>query len=63
MTTLQQQARALGEPTRHTIFRYVCDIHLGPAHGAADSIPGLVIDELIRNDPRQEPCLLHCHFE
>lgn len=41
----------------------VCDIHLGLAEGTADSIPGLVIDELIRNDPRQEPCLLHCHFE
>ena len=25
MTTLQQQARALGDPTRHSIFRYVAD--------------------------------------
>jgi predicted ArsR family transcriptional regulator len=25
MTTLQQQARALGDPTRHRIFRYVAD--------------------------------------
>lgn len=25
MTTLQQQARALGDPTRHAIFRYVVD--------------------------------------
>ena len=25
MTTLQQQARALGDPTRHGIFRYVAD--------------------------------------
>lgn len=25
MTTLQQQARALGDPTRHAIFRYVAD--------------------------------------
>lgn len=25
MTTLQQQARALGDPTRHDIFRYVVD--------------------------------------
>ena len=25
MTTLQEQARALGDPTRHGIFRYVAD--------------------------------------
>ena len=25
MTTLQQQARALGDPTRHRIFRYIAD--------------------------------------
>ena len=25
MTTLQQQARALGDPTRHKVFRYVAD--------------------------------------
>lgn len=25
MTTLQQQARALGDPTRHDVFRYVAD--------------------------------------
>jgi predicted ArsR family transcriptional regulator len=25
MTTLQQQARALGDPTRHNIFRYIAD--------------------------------------
>ncbi|MFN8038847.1 MAG: MarR family transcriptional regulator [Acidimicrobiales bacterium] len=25
MTTLQQQARALGDPTRHQVFRYVAD--------------------------------------
>jgi predicted ArsR family transcriptional regulator len=25
MTTLQQQARALGDPTRHSIFRYIAD--------------------------------------
>jgi len=31
MTTLQQQARALGDPTRHAIFRYVAD-----AGGAVD---------------------------
>jgi DNA-binding transcriptional ArsR family regulator len=25
MTTLQQQARALGDPTRHEVFRYLAD--------------------------------------
>jgi DNA-binding transcriptional ArsR family regulator len=25
MSTLQQQARALGDPTRHAIFRYIVD--------------------------------------
>ena len=25
MTTLQEQARALGDPTRHSIFRYIAD--------------------------------------
>lgn len=45
MTTLQQQARALGDPTRHRIFRYVADAdrpvdvpeltaHLGLNHNA-----------------------------
>ncbi|MGH9134217.1 MAG: helix-turn-helix transcriptional regulator [Ilumatobacteraceae bacterium] len=30
MNTLQQQARALGDPTRHAIFRFIAD-HDGPA--------------------------------
>ena len=25
MTTLQQEAKALGDPTRHSIFRYIAD--------------------------------------
>ena len=25
MTTLQEQARALGDPTRHGVFRYIAD--------------------------------------
>lgn len=35
MTTLQQQARALGDPTRHRIFQYV-----------ADSVDGVGVSEL-----------------
>ena len=45
MTTLQEQARALGDPTRHSIFQYVADAghpvgvaeltaHLGLNHNA-----------------------------
>jgi predicted ArsR family transcriptional regulator len=45
MTSLQQQARALGDPTRHGIFRYIADVaapvgvaeltdHLGLNHNA-----------------------------
>jgi len=45
MTTLQQQARALGDPTRHDVFRYIADAarpvdvaeltdHLGLHHNA-----------------------------
>ena len=133
-TTLQQQARALGDPTRHEIFRYVadapmpvdvgrragrrrrlgstdvfdpvaeladqmarqgfdptvrqrgddidvtlrtcpfattaladpdtvCGLHLGIAYGIADSVDGLVVDELIPKDPRRAHCRLHCHVE
>lgn len=38
----------------------VCQIHLGLAHGVADTIDGLTIDELIPTDPRQARCRLRC---
>jgi predicted ArsR family transcriptional regulator len=41
----------------------VCDLHLGIAHGIAASVPGLVIDDLVRRDPRQANCVLRCHIE
>ncbi len=31
----------------------VCDLHLGISQGLAESIGGLVVDDLIRNDPRE----------
>ena len=34
VTTLQQQARALGDPTRHGVFRYIADAD-GPVDIAA----------------------------
>ena len=41
----------------------VCGLHLGIAFGAADSLVGLVIDELIPRDPRRGQCRLRCHVE
>lgn len=41
----------------------VCGLHLGLAFGAADSLDGLVIDELVRRDPRRGTCRLRCHLE
>jgi predicted ArsR family transcriptional regulator len=41
----------------------VCGLHLGLAFGAADSLGGLVVDELIVRDPRRGTCRLRCHVE
>jgi predicted ArsR family transcriptional regulator len=41
----------------------VCGLHLGLAIGAADSVGGLEIDELIPHDPRHGACCLRCHVE
>lgn len=41
----------------------VCGLHLGLAHGAADSLGGLVIDELVVRDPRRGACRIRCHVE
>ena len=41
----------------------VCGLHLGLAYGLADSIGGIVVDELVREDPRQAHCVLRCHIE
>jgi hypothetical protein len=41
----------------------VCGLHLGLAVGTADSLDGLVVDELIRRDPRRGTCRLRCHVE
>jgi len=41
----------------------VCSLHLGLAYGLADSIGGIVVDDLVRSDPRQSPCVLRCHIE
>ena len=41
----------------------VCGLHLGLAYGAADSLGGLVVDELVVRDPRRGTCRLRCHVE
>lgn len=41
----------------------VCGLHLGLAVGAAESLGGLVVDELVRRDPRRGTCRLRLHVE
>lgn len=41
----------------------VCSLHLGMAYGIADSVGGLVIDELVPKDPRRAQCRLRGHLE
>lgn len=41
----------------------VCGLHRGLAIGAAESLDGLVIDELAEHDPRRGTCRLRCHVE
>ena len=42
----------------------VCSLHLGIAQGIADTTGGrIVIDELIRHDPRRANCRLRIHLE
>ncbi len=41
----------------------VCGLHLGLAYGIADSIGGIVVDDLVRRDPRQGNCVLRFHVE
>lgn len=41
----------------------VCGLHLGLAHGLAESIGGIIVDDLVRQDPRHAHCRLRCHLE
>jgi predicted ArsR family transcriptional regulator len=40
----------------------VCQLHLGIAHGVAESVGGIVIDELLVSDPSAGTCHLRCHL-
>lgn len=37
----------------------ICQLHLGLAHGIAEGVGGIEIDELIPRDPRTAQCTLH----
>ncbi len=41
--------------------RTVCELHVGIAHGLADAIGGIVVDELVAVDPYRGHCRLRCH--
>lgn len=41
----------------------ICQVHLGLAYGAAETVNGLVVDELVTGDPRRQQCRLKCHTE
>ncbi len=51
------------ETTALTDPETVCGLHFGLAVGAAESLDGLVVDELIPRDPRRGACRLRCHVE
>jgi predicted ArsR family transcriptional regulator len=40
----------------------VCELHLGLAQGVAESVGGLVVDELIPKDPRRAQCKIRCRL-
>jgi predicted ArsR family transcriptional regulator len=39
----------------------VCGLHLGMALGVAETLDGVVVDELLPRDPRRGSCRLRCH--
>lgn len=41
----------------------VCGLHLGLAYGAAESLAGLEIDQLVPRDPRRAGCVLSCRAD
>jgi predicted ArsR family transcriptional regulator len=41
----------------------VCELHRGLAAGVAEQSGGVVVDDLIRHDPRRSPCKLRVHLD
>ena len=57
LTTCPYASTALTDPDT------VCEMHRGIATGVSDAATGIVIDELVPNDPRRANCRLRCHLE
>ena len=57
LTTCPFASTALADPDT------VCALHLGIARGVAADLDGLVVDELVPNDPRRANCRLRAHLE
>ncbi|HKY16761.1 MAG TPA: helix-turn-helix domain-containing protein [Microthrixaceae bacterium] len=57
LTTCPFESTALADPGT------VCELHRGIAAGVAESVGGIVVDELIRKDPRRANCRLRCHLD
>lgn len=51
------------ESTAVAVPDTVCELHVRTAHGTAEGIWGLEVDELIPRDPRRVHCRLRCHVE
>jgi predicted ArsR family transcriptional regulator len=41
----------------------ICELHRGMAAGVAEQVGGVVVDDLIRHDPRRSPCKLRVHLD
>jgi predicted ArsR family transcriptional regulator len=48
---------ALGDPD------IICELHRGLAAGVADQVGGVVVDDLVRHDPRRAKCKLRVHLD
>lgn len=51
------------EATARVAPDIVCDMHMGMAQGIAEGVEGLVVDELVPEDPCRAHCVLHCHLD
>jgi len=70
MSSLQLQARALGDPTRHELFRYIVDAghpvdidELTEHLGLHDNAIRQHVAKFLPRDMRRETCRLRCHVE
>jgi predicted ArsR family transcriptional regulator len=41
----------------------ICELHRGLATGVADEVGGVVVDDLVRHDPRRAKCKLRVHLD